>query len=48
VSNPNFSGPKRLNSLFICGDVNQDIPYVKKDKLEIRIRISSNRIRKLN
>jgi len=48
VSSPNFSSPNRLNSLFICGDVNQLIPYIKKDKLEIRISITVKRVKKLN
>ncbi len=47
VNLPILLNPKRENSIFIFGDVKYVMPYIKKEKLEKRIKISSRRIKKL-
>ena len=48
VSAPAFSSPKRLNSLFIFGDLKYAIPYPIKERLEIKIRAVSKFITTVN
>ena len=36
IRKPNFSNLKRLNSIFICGEIKYEIEYARKERLDIK------------